>query len=225
MTLEERWHEVRARVSEATRAAGRGDEVCIVAVSKTFGLDAIELALRAGVTDLGENRAQELKEKRAAIGDRARWHFIGHLQSNKVRAVVGAAALIHSVDRLGVAEAIARRAEALGIRQEVLIEVNMSGEGTKEGVEPERARHLTEQIAALPAVEVRGLMTMAPMPGRAEDSAPYYAGLRDLRDALMESVPGADRLSMGTTRDLEVAVREGATHVRVGEAIFGERRR
>jgi PLP dependent protein len=226
VTIERRWLDVRARVGEAAARAGRDpDEICVVAVSKTFGSDVIADALAAGITDLGENRAQELKEKRAALGDKARWHYIGHLQSNKVRAVVGIAALIHAIDRIGIAEAVARRASSLGIRQEVLIEVNVSGEATKQGVEPARAIGLCEEAAALEGIEVRGLMTMPPLPARAEDSIPHYRHLRELGQAVQARLPRATLLSMGTTRDLEVAVLEGATHVRVGEAIFGPRRR
>jgi pyridoxal phosphate enzyme (YggS family) len=224
--IEERWLDVRARVADsAIRAERDPEDVCIVAVSKTFGSDVIADAVAAGVTDLGENRAQELKLKHAALGDRARWHFIGHLQSNKVRAVVGVASLIHSVDRIGIAEAIARRATSLGIRQEVLIEVNVSGESTKQGVEPARAIPLCEEAAALDGIAVRGLMTMPPLPSRPEDSSPYYRQLRELGQAVQARSPEATLLSMGTTRDLEVAVLEGATHVRVGEAIFGPRSR
>lgn len=226
MTIDRRWHEVRERVAEAATSARRDPkDICIVAVSKTFGSDALAEAVAAGVTDLGENRAQELKEKRAALGDAVRWHFIGHLQSNKVRAVVGVAALIHSVDRIGIAEAISRRALALGIRQEVLIEVNVAGESTKQGIEPGRALRLCEDASRLEGISVRGLMTMPPLPADPEDSRPYYRELRELGEAVQAAVPEASLLSMGTTRDLEVAVGEGATHVRVGEAIFGPRRR
>jgi pyridoxal phosphate enzyme (YggS family) len=224
VTIATRWLEVRERVAEAATRAGRSpDDVCIVAVSKTFGADVIAEALAAGVTDLGENRAQELKEKRAALGDGARWHFVGHLQSNKVRSVVGVS-LIHSVDRIGIAEAIARRAGSLGMSQDILVEVNVAGERSKQGIDPARAVRLCEDVAALDGVVVRGVMTMPPMPAAPEDSRPYYAQLRDLGQAVQASLPGAGLLSMGTTRDLEVAVAEGATHLRVGEAIFGARR-
>ena len=221
-----RWSDVRSRVADAARTAGRSpDDVRIVAVSKTFGLDAIEEAVAAGIVDLGENRAQELKEKSAVVDGRVHWHFIGHLQSNKVRTVVGVAELIHSVDRLGVAEAIARRASTLGLTQRVLVEVNVAGETSKAGIEPGRALHLCEQIAALHGVDLCGLMTMPPLPERPEDSRPHYESLRELSDQVRASVPSVTLLSMGTTRDLEVAVAEGATHLRVGEAIFGARRR
>jgi PLP dependent protein len=225
VTIQQRWLDVRGRVADAAARALRDpNDICVVAVSKTFGSSVIADALAAGITDLGENRAQELKEKRAALGDEVRWHFVGHLQSNKVRAVVGVASMIHSIDRIGIAEAIARRAMSLGIRQEVLIEVNVSGESTKHGVEPARAIRLCEDAAGLDGIAVRGLMTMPPLPSRPEDSRPYYQGLRELGQAVQASLPDATFLSMGTTRDLEVAVLEGATHLRVGEAIFGPRR-
>lgn len=224
MDVERRWVDVRERVEKVARNAGRSDAPTIVAVSKTFGVDVIARAVAAGVTDLGENRAQELKDKTRAVGHGAvRWHFVGHLQTNKVRLVVGIH-LIHSVDRFGLGEAIARRALRLGIVQDVLVEVNVSGEATKHGVEPERAIALAEEIAGLQGVRVRGLMTMPPRPQTAEDSRPHYARLRELRDRLVAVLPEAAELSMGMTRDFEAAVEEGATILRIGEAIFGARR-
>jgi pyridoxal phosphate enzyme (YggS family) len=217
--------EVRARVARAAARTGRSDEdVRIVAVSKTWPAEVVAEALDAGATDLGENRAQELKAKAAVLSGRARWHFVGHLQTNKVRHVVGVAVLVHSVDRIGVAEAIARRASALGISQDVLVEVNVSGEATKQGVEPARAAALVEQVAALEGVRVLGLMTMPPWPEHPEDARPYYRDLAALREDVTRRVPEARELSMGMTRDFEVAIEEGATLVRIGEAIFGARR-
>ncbi|HEX2236540.1 MAG TPA: YggS family pyridoxal phosphate-dependent enzyme [Actinomycetota bacterium] len=217
---------VRARIEAAARRAGRGrDDVCLVAVGKTWPPGALQEALDAGVRDLGENRAQELRDKVAALGDRARWHFIGHLQTNKVRHVVGVAHLVHSVDRVELARAVSRRAAGLGVEQAVLIEVNVAGEASKHGVAPEDAVELAAEVAALDRVRVRGLMTVAPWPDRAEDSRPVYAELARIGRAVAASVPGATELSMGMTRDFEVAVEEGATIVRVGEAIFGRRAR
>jgi pyridoxal phosphate enzyme (YggS family) len=218
--------EVRRRIAEAARRSGREpDEVTLVAVSKTQPTEVILECIENGATDLGENRAQELKQKHAVLGDRARWHFIGHLQTNKVRQVVGIASLIHSVDRFGVAEAIASRAVRLGIIQEVLIEVNVAGEAAKQGVEPARLGGLVDEIASLSGLEVVGLMTMAPLHEDPETSRPYFAELRSLGDVVRRTLPEARDLSMGMTRDFEVAVEEGATIVRVGEAIFGPRHR
>jgi pyridoxal phosphate enzyme (YggS family) len=230
-TVADRFAAVADRVERAALEAGRDpSEVTVVAVSKTFGADAVAQALAAGVTDFGENRAQELRAKAMAVeaasaaeGPRGpRWHFIGHLQTNKVRHVVGVE-LIHSVDRVGVAEAIARRASDKGITQDVLIEVNVAGEASKQGIDPDLLPGLVEEVSSLQGVGLRGLMTMPPLPRQPEDSRPYYKELAALRDALAERVPGATWLSMGMTRDFEVAISEGATHVRVGEAIFGER--
>jgi len=219
-----RARDVERRIADAARRSGRNpDAITLVAVSKTWPVDVIVGALEAGITDLGENRAQELKQKVAVLGDRPRWHFIGHLQTNKVRSVVGSVVLVHSVDRFGLAEAIARRASALGLTQEVLIEVNIAGEARKHGVEPQRAQALAEEVAALDGIRVLGLMTMAPFTDDPEDSRSHFAALRELGASLQQGLPEAAELSMGMTRDFEVAVEEGATLVRVGEAIFGAR--
>jgi pyridoxal phosphate enzyme (YggS family) len=223
MTIEERFADVRDRVSAAAGRSGREvSDVTIVAVTKTWPADVAAAALRAGVTDLGENRAQELAQKRAIVDENARWHFVGHLQTNKVRRVAGVT-LIHSVDRFGLGEAIARRAVEMDIVQEVLLEVNVSGEASKHGVAPERMAALAEQLLGLDGLRVRGLMTVPPLPEQPESSRPYFAQLMTLRDELQRTAPGAMELSMGMTRDFEVGVEEGATIVRVGEAIFGPR--
>ena len=222
--LEDRIAEVRARIERAAREAGRAPgEITLVAVSKGFSAEVVERALDAGVTDVGENRAQELAAKAGAVKGAARWHFVGRLQSNKVRVVVGACDVIHSVDRSKVADAIAARARTSGIIQDVLVEVNVSGEGVKGGVEAKDAVRFAARIATLEGLRVIGLMTVPPWPERPADSAPHYARLRELRDELVASAPGARELSMGMTRDFEVAIREGATLVRVGAAIFGPR--
>jgi pyridoxal phosphate enzyme (YggS family) len=186
-------------------------------------LDAVRAAVAAGAVDLGENRAQELRQKHAVLKDGVRWHFIGHLQTNKVRSVVGAATLIHSVDRFGLAEAISRRARSQGWVQRVLVEVNVSGESSKGGVEPARAGALAEEISALDGLEVGGFMTMAPYSESPEASRPYFSDLRDLAERLRHQLPSAEHLSMGMSGDFEVAVEEGATIVRVGTAVFGPR--
>jgi pyridoxal phosphate enzyme (YggS family) len=217
--------EVRRRVAAAAERGGRpASEVIVVAVSKTWPPSVVLEALESGVEVLGENRAQELRDKAAAVGRGARWHFIGHLQTNKVRHVVGVAEVIHSVDRPATAEAIARRAAAAGATQDVLIEVNVAGDPDKHGVEPREAGALACRVAALDGIRVRGLMTMAPWPERAEESRPHYRRLAELGAEVAREVPGATELSMGMSRDFEVALEEGATIVRIGEAIFGPRR-
>lgn len=217
---------VHDRVAAAAERAGRSSaDVKLVAVSKTFPIDVLKMALEAGATDLGENRAQELKEKVTALGDAARWHFVGPLQTNKVRIVVGAAALVHSVDRAELAEAISRRAVAMDVVQDVLIEVNLSGETAKHGTRAGDAAELARTAQSLAGVSVGGLMTMAPFSDDPETSRPYFRRLAQLREEVAEAVPGATGLSMGMSRDFEVGIEEGATIVRVGEAIFGARRR
>ncbi|HEX2296781.1 MAG TPA: YggS family pyridoxal phosphate-dependent enzyme [Actinomycetota bacterium] len=224
MRLAESYARVVARVADAAARADRApDDVTLVAVSKTWPADVLKDAAGAGVEVFGENRAQELREKFAVLGDRVRWHFVGPLQSNKVRHVVGVAELVHSVDRYGLAEAIARRARSLGIVQDVLVEVNTGGEATKHGVEPAGAVRLAEEVAALDGIAVRGLMTIPPRVADPDEARPYFRDLAALRDIVAASVPGATDLSMGMSADFEQAIEEGATIVRVGEAIFGPR--
>lgn len=224
MTIADNHRAVLDRIESAAARAGRSaDEVTLVAVAKTFPADIVAAAIDAGITDIGENRAQELKEKIAVLGDRARWHFVGHLQTNKVRNVIGRTHLVHSVDRFGVAEAIARRASALGIDQRVLIEVNVGNEASKHGVEPARAVALAREVESLEGVTVAGLMTIPPAAPDPEGSRVYFKDLAARREELAAVIPSATELSMGMTRDFEVAVEEGATIVRVGEAIFGPR--
>lgn len=224
-SLAERLREVEERIAMAAARSGReAGAVTLVAVSKTHPLEALEEALRAGVLDLGENRAQELDQKANMLGaSSVRWHFVGHLQTNKVRQVVPTATLIHSIDRPALAEAISRRADALGITQDVLIEVNISGEATKHGVDPGHCLALATSAAELSGVNVKGLMTMAPLAESPEESRPVFAALRKLSNDVTSAFPEATELSMGMTRDFEVAVEEGATIVRVGEAVFGSR--
>ena len=224
-SIASRHREVLERISRSAGRVGRSEEeVVVVAVSKSFPAKVVTDALRSGIGDFGENRAQELKQKASVINRQARWHFVGHLQTNKVRDVVGLVHLIHSVDSLRLAEAIARRARALELVQEVLIEVNVSGEEAKNGVEPGAVGSLADHIVGMEGIRVRGLMTMPPWPKSPEDSRPYYKRLAALQMDLARSFPSMTELSMGMTRDFEVGVEEGATLVRVGEAIFGPRR-
>ena len=224
MDIETNFAKVTQRVDAAARKAGRSSsDVTVVAVGKTFPADVILRAASAGIKDLGESRAQEFKEKYTVLGDRVRWHFVGHLQTNKVRYVAGFATLIHSVDRFGVGEAIARRAKAMGKTQAALVEVNVAREAAKHGADPAQAVALAREIDALEGIEVKGLMAMAPFFDDPDEARPYFRELADLSRVLRAELPGAVELSMGMTRDFEVAVEEGATIVRVGEAIFGPR--
>lgn len=222
-SIADRLARMKQRIEDAAERSGRRpDDVILVAVSKTFGLHAIKEALNAGIQDLGENRAQEFRQKVQVLPG-PRWHFVGHVQTNKARHVVGAH-LIHSVDRSGLAEALDARARRLDRRQDVLIEVNVTGEAAKHGVEPSRLEKLGERVAALEGLRMRGLMTMAPATDDPEASRPAFADLKALADVVAPVAHGGKvELSMGMTNDFEVAIEEGATIVRVGRAIFGPR--
>jgi pyridoxal phosphate enzyme (YggS family) len=195
-------------------------------VTKTVPPERIRKAIEAGVTLLGENYVQEAKDKIAFVGDAARWHMIGHLQTNKAKYAVKLFECIHSVDRLELAQELDRRAHLAGCKMEILVEINISGEQTKNGVPATRAADLIKSLSPLDNLVVRGLMTMAPYSDNPENSRPYFKALRHLRnDILQEGITGMrlDELSMGMTDDFEVAIEEGSTLVRIGRAIFGER--
>jgi PLP dependent protein len=220
--IADRWRAVRARVDAACERAGRAPgEVVVVAVSKTHPPEAVREAAAAGATDFGENYAQELAAKRAVAGD-VRWHFIGRLQRNKAKLVAGQVALIHAVDTVELAQELARRAG--GAVQPALLSVNVAGEVTKGGVELAETAALARGIAAVAGVRLDGLMTMPPPSDDAEASRPVFTALRELRDRLQQDL-GAPLpvLSMGMSGDFEVAIACGATHVRIGTAIFGSR--
>ncbi len=225
--IADQWRTLRARVDEAARAAGRPDgAVRIVAVTKTVAPETVRAAWAAGLRDFGENRAQEFRRKVEALGDLdITWHFIGHLQTNKVKHVVPAAALIHSVDRADLAEQIAGRVPPGGV-QPVLVQVNTTGEETKSGVAPEELTGLLDRLARLPQLAVRGLMTIGPLTEDPQAVRRAFAGLRAAAERERRIArPNADlrELSMGMSGDYEIAVAEGATIIRVGTAIFGER--
>jgi len=212
---------VQAHIARAMelRRAGQGP-VELVAVGKTRPVEALLALKAAGVGDFGENRAQELTAKAGPSMAGVRWHFIGTLQKNKIRLVVGRAHLIHSVHEFELAREIDRRAERLGIIQPVLIQVNVAGEAAKQGIGPENLEKLVAETAELRHIKVEGLMTIAPSVAEPEEARPVFAGLRRLYEAV-----GATRsfkwLSMGMTDDFEVAIEEGANLIRVGRALFG----
>ena len=226
--IAERLTRVRDRIADASARAGRdAAAVRLVVVTKDVDVRRAAEALAAGATDLGENRAREFTAKIDALAGEApqpRWHFIGTLQRNKIKTVVGAAGLIHSVDSIALGRAVAARAHALGIAQDVLLEVNVSGEASKHGLEPAATAEALGSLAGEEGIRVRGLMTIAPA-GAPSVARRAFSDLRDLRDALRGTLGGADldELSMGMTSDFEQAVEEGATIVRVGTAIFGAR--
>lgn len=222
--------EVQRRIAAACRRARRDPaEVALVSVTKTVAPQAIREAFVAGARDFGENYGQELRDKAAALADlgpELRWHFIGALQRNKAKYVVGRVRLIHSVDSRALLEEIERRAAAQGLVQELLLELNLEGEESKSGAREEELPALLDACAASPHLRCLGLMTMPPFFDEPDRARPTFARLRELRDREQARArPGVDlrHLSMGMSGDFEAAIEEGATLVRVGTAIFGAR--
>lgn len=225
--IEERLRAVRERIEGAAREAGRDPgEVRLIAITKTHGPDVAREAVAAGLSDLGENRVEEAVAKAERVSG-ARWHFVGRLQSRKANALVGRDWLIHSVDRRSLVDRLQRLAEAAGVTQRVLIQVNVGDDPDKGGCALDQAPELVAYARAGSDLRVEGLMTMPPLPAAGEDpvsaARPYFARLRELRDRLVDEHPEVEQLSMGMTDDLEAAVAEGATMVRVGTGLFGPR--
>ena len=220
MTIEQNVRRIEERIAGACERAGRSaDEVTLVAVTKTIDIPAIEAAFDAGVVNFGENRVQEALskiERLERLKPRLTWHMVGHLQTNKAKTAVNIFDIIHSVDSLRLAEELSRRSQR---DLSVLIEVNVTGEETKSGFSVNDVNGAITRIARLPNIVIEGLMTIAPWVDDAEQVRTVFRQLRQLRDAL-----GLKHLSMGMTDDFEVAIEEGATLVRIGRAIFGERR-
>lgn len=227
--LRQRLAEVRRRIDERARSVGRdAAEIKLIAVSKTHPPETLRRAIRAGASDLGENRVQEADEKIAELGQRsARWHLIGHLQANKARRAVALFDLIHSLDSASLARRLDRLCEEAGREVlPVLIQVDLGDETTKSGVSEKELPELIEVVGACRRLRLTGLMTLPPFFEDTERVRPFFRRLREMRDALSaREVFGAGRgeLSMGMSHDYEVAIEEGATFVRVGTAIFGER--
>lgn len=227
MGLSENLKALEDRIQAACARAGRPrDSVTLLAVSKGQSVQRIEEACALGLGIFGENRVQEAKAKVGLCPDRIRWHLIGHLQSNKCRDAVALFEMVHSVDRMELACELDRWAEKLSRRMPVLLEVNVSGEGTKFGFKPDPLPAELVRINGLARLEVRGLMTMAPWSEEAEKSRPVFRRLRELKEEC-ENELGASlpHLSMGMTGDFEVAIEEGATMIRIGTALFGPRSR
>lgn len=214
--------DVRGRIAAAAARGGRGQQVTLVAVTKTHGPEAVEAAWAAGVHDVGENRVQEALGKMAAVDVPVRWHLIGHLQRNKVRQLDGFA-LVHALDSARLADALHAEGVRRGRAVDALLQVNASGEATKGGFAPTDVRAEAERLAGLEGVRVRGVMTMAPFDAPEAVLRATFAGAREACAVLREVGHPAEVLSMGMSGDYEVAVEEGATHVRLGTALFGER--
>lgn len=223
----ERLAKVQERMAGAARRAGRDPAaIILVAVSKTVPPERIKEGVAAGLTVLGENRVQEAQEKIRALGRLARWHLVGHLQTNKAKLAVQLFDLIHSLDSLRLARELDKHAGALGKRMPCLVEVNQGGELTKSGLSEGDLAAFLREAAPLPNIEILGLMSIPPFMENPEDVRPYFRQLRALRDqAAAAAIPGIrmEHLSMGMSHDFEVAIEEGATMVRIGTAIFGPR--
>lgn len=218
---------VEERICAACARAGRDrSEVTLVAVSKTKPVPMLQTVYDAGIREYGENKPQEIKDKYPQLPQDIHWHMIGHLQRNKIKYIIDKVCMIHSVDSLSLAEAISKEAVKHERIMPVLVEVNVAGEESKFGVSPEQTEELIRAISVLPNIRVEGLMTIAPYTENAEDNRVHFAALRklfiDIKEKNIDNVNMCS-LSMGMTGDYEVAIEEGATLVRVGTGIFGER--
>ncbi len=227
MSIADNLKYILERIEKVSLRAGRVPEsVRLVAVSKTKPAEAVIEALKAGQRIFGENYVQEFTAKAPLVTESVEWHFIGSLQSNKVKYIAGLVSLIHSVDRLSLAMEIEKQWGKLGKTCDILVEVNLSGEESKAGITRAEAVRLVREIARLPHLRIKGLMTMPPFYDEPEPARPFFRQLRELAESIAEEgIPGVEmkELSMGMSGDFEVAIEEGATLVRVGTAIFGSR--
>ncbi|NQX44496.1 YggS family pyridoxal phosphate-dependent enzyme [Paenibacillus tritici] len=224
-SLQERIAEVEERVARACAVSGRDvSEVKVIAVTKYVSLNTVSACLEAGLEEIAESRWQDAEPKWKLLGHKGIWHFIGHLQTNKVKDVIGKFQYIHSLDRLSLARELHKKADAAGLDVKVFLQVNISGEDTKFGLAPEAVQGFLKEIAPLHRVKVIGLMTMAPHEEDPELTRPVFRGLRELRDELnllgLTPEPIGE-LSMGMSNDFEVAIQEGATRVRLGTVLVG----
>lgn len=221
--VRDRLPQIEARISDACRRSGRArEEITLIAVTKTFSPAAVDEAIEAGLADIGENRVQEAGGKRPAVGGTARWHMIGHLQSNKSKDAVRLFEVVQTVDSAQLAERLGKAAGLTDRRIDVLIQVNLAGEAQKSGSSPDELESIASTIAAHPGLRLTGLMTIPPFLDP-EGVRPYFRKLRELRDELRQRWGSCAALSMGMSDDFEVAIEEGATMIRLGRALFGER--
>ncbi len=227
INIEANLNRVRNEIAQAAQVSGRNmSDVELVAVTKTHPAEIVREAIGAGQVVFGESKVQEARAKIPVLPSHLRWHFIGHLQKNKIRHALPLFEMIHSVDSLDLAEAIDRIAQEDGLHPRILLEVNVAGEGSKFGFKATTLRAELESLLMLPRLSIEGLMCIPPLAEEAEASRKYFVELRELRDAIeKEFQVKLPQLSMGMTNDYNVAVEEGATLVRVGTAIFGERKR
>lgn len=225
LTLQDRIAEVEERVARACAASNRDrNDVNVIAVTKYVSLEMVSSVLEAGLEHIAESRWQDAEHKWKALGNKGTWHFIGHLQTNKVKDVIGKFQYIHSLDRISLAQELHKKAIATDQIVNVFLQVNISGEDTKFGLSPESVPDFLREIASLDRVKVIGLMTMAPLEGDPELTRPVFRGLRELRDELNQLALTPEpitELSMGMSNDFEIAIQEGATWVRLGTVLVG----
>jgi pyridoxal phosphate enzyme (YggS family) len=227
-SIKDRLENIKGRIEKTAMDCGRHpDSVRLIAVSKTVPAVIVQTAIEAGATILGENYVQEAREKISALSNfETSWHFIGHLQSNKAKYAVKLFDLIHSVDSIKLARELNKQAQKDGKIQKILVQINISQEKTKSGIPVDETADIIQAISEFENIKIKGLMTMPPFFNQPDRVRPFFAALRELRDHLADrAIPGVslEELSMGMTGDFEVAIAEGATMVRVGTAIFGER--
>lgn len=226
MTLQERIEDVEFRINQACLRSGRSrEEVHVIAVTKYVSMDMTAKVLNHELNYIGENRWQDAQAKWNELGHQGIWHFIGHLQTNKVKDVIDKFQYIHSLDRFSLAQELEKKAQALDMEVQTFVQVNISGEDTKYGLQPEKVANFLRDIQDFTHVKVVGLMTMAPFEGNAEDTRPIFRGLRELRDDLNRQVLTREPivgLSMGMSNDFEVAIEEGSTWVRLGTILVGK---
>jgi len=220
--LEGNYKAVRDRIKEAANRSGRDPrEVKIIAVSKNVSPESILAAKKLGLNDFGENRLQEALPKITALPADIKWHFVGHLQTNKVRDVLDRFSMVHSLDRMSLAQALEKESRKKDTVMPVLVQINASGEASKYGLAPEELEDFLEEVKDFSGIKVRGLMTMAPLVDNPEETRPVFARLRNLKEQINIPSLKLDYLSMGMTNDYQIAVEEGANLVRIGTAIFG----
>lgn len=222
----ENWQRIQQLIKQACEKSSRNaEDVKVIAVTKYVSLQRIEEAFEAGMDQIGESRVQDAIPKWEALGTKGTWHFIGHLQSNKVKDVIGKFAYIHSLDRLSLAKEIEKRAERLGLTVPCFVQVNVSGEESKQGVAYDQAESFIKQLEAYPHIQVVGLMTMAPYTEQPEETRPVFRQLKQLQERLQQHKwlhAPLTELSMGMSNDFQVAIEEGATFVRLGTSLVGE---
>lgn len=226
LTLKDRMNDVETRITDACIRSGRSREnVQVVAVTKYVSLEMTAEVIHEGLLHIGENRWQNAEEKWNALGEQGIWHFIGHLQTNKVKDVIGKFQYIHSLDRFSLAQELEKKAKGMDIEVQVFVQVNISGEDTKYGLSPDKVVSFLEMIREFTHIRVVGLMTMAPFEGNPEDTRPIFRALRELRDELNRQSltrKPITELSMGMSNDFEVAIEEGSTWVRLGSILVGK---